>query len=567
MAGLAPSQLSLHEVLVVHEHPVSEEQAWALCYQGCRALQQEQQNLASNLLVNWKQPQFREVNDLTLGDDGTVVCVSTSTGNSDDLRRTCTEEQVVSSLGVVIYKALDWSLSEDEERVLSLPLEQLIKQMVLRTDNQPPGTITATLRLCESQLQDPLMAAAEYRAVCKALFDETVKLQSYLDCIRSAKALEKLLDREPSKDTSSEIVDWNRIWFQLMKEVRSGVRLRNICERRYNPLPIKFQLSPFDEMLDDIKYKRYILHKVNNNEPRTAADVSVDFSLLRSLLKPAAERKLRDLPVSTPSLHAMLMREIESAVKKLQPVSSEPAEGLVQAGISACEKPQSKHRERTPEFAYLEAKADLLASEQTCNANGQELPLSETAYRRPSRSMPPEEMSTKPISWTDATSLTWGSKDKYKFQIPTLMSKALCMGYEYVEIEEFHYASSLYIKELVCSCQIITKREVGNRRMVKDKFCFSCQMELFFVWALVCHFCKKINMFRVLYDDVKPRPCEHPPMNCKPLVVATVEAGVQAERCRCGWKKVQLWQSKWKVEIESDEAESLAGQRPRALSC
>ncbi|GCC37139.1 hypothetical protein chiPu_0015640 [Chiloscyllium punctatum] len=194
-----------------------------------------------------------------------------------------------------------------------------------------------------------------------------------------------------------------------MKEVRSGVRLRNTCERRYNPLPIKFQLSPFDEMLDDIKYKRYILHK-------------------------AAERKLRDLPVSTPSLHAMLMREIESAVKKLQPVSSEPAEDLVQAGISACEKPQSKYRERTPEFAHLESKADLLASEQTCHVNGQEVPLSEIAYRRPSRSMTREQMSTKPISWMDATNLTWDSKDKYKFQIPTLMSKALCMGYEYVEI-------------------------------------------------------------------------------------------------------------------------------------
>ncbi|XP_048464594.1 protein spire homolog 1-like [Rhincodon typus] len=388
MAGLAPAQLSLHEVLVVHGQPVSEEQAWALCYQGCRALQQEQQSLAknwSNWLMNWKQPHFRKVNDLTLCEDGTVVCVSTS---NDNLKRTCTEEQVVNSLGALIYKALDWSLSEDEERVLSLPLEELIQQMVLRTDNQPPGTISEILTRCENQLQNPSMAVTEYQAVCKALFAETVKLRSYLNSIKSAKVtLNKLLEDEPIENTSSEIVHWNRTWFQLMKEVQRGVRLRNICERHYNPLAIKPKLSPFNEMLDDIKYKRYILRKVkvNNNEPRTPSAVSVDFSLLRSLLKPAAARKLRDLPVAPPSLHEMLMKEIQSAVKKLQPISSEPADRLVQTGSLTREKPQGKHEDKTAEFTHLESEADLLASEQACDANEEREPSSEAAYKRQSR--------------------------------------------------------------------------------------------------------------------------------------------------------------------------------------
>ncbi|XP_078412370.1 uncharacterized protein LOC144689096 [Cetorhinus maximus] len=118
------------------------------------------------------------------------------------------------------------------------------------------------------------------------------------------------------------------------------------------------------------------------------------------------------------------------------------------------------------------------------------------------------------------------------------MSNPLCMGYEYVEIEEFHHSSSLFVKELVCSCQNMAQREVGNRRMVKDKFCFFCQREFFFTWALTCHFCKKINLFRVLYEGVNPLPCMHLPINYKPLVVSTAEAGVQAERCRCRWKKI-----------------------------
>lgn len=52
------------------------------------------------------------------------------------------------------------------------------------------------------------------------------------------------------------------VWFQLMKEVRSGVRLRNTSERRYTPVPVKPESSSFMKILDDIKYKRYILHKV-----------------------------------------------------------------------------------------------------------------------------------------------------------------------------------------------------------------------------------------------------------------------------------------------------------------
>lgn len=35
--GGAPRELSLEEVLKCYEQPLNEEQAWALCFQGCRA--------------------------------------------------------------------------------------------------------------------------------------------------------------------------------------------------------------------------------------------------------------------------------------------------------------------------------------------------------------------------------------------------------------------------------------------------------------------------------------------------------------------------------------------------
>uniref|UniRef100_UPI00398F64F6 protein spire homolog 1-like n=1 Tax=Pristiophorus japonicus TaxID=55135 RepID=UPI00398F64F6 len=597
MAVQAPLLMSLQELLAVRGQPVTEEQAWALCYQGCRAIQQQQQSLANNWskwLMNRNQPLLRAVDDLTLYEDGTVVCVSASNGNDE---RDAGEASiyypflvapekvvVVDSLGVLIYKALDWSLSDDEERVLSPPLEQLIEEMVLRTENQPPGTIAEIVKMCENRLQNPSKAAADYQAVSKALFAETQELRNKLNSIKSAKTTLKLED-EPSCEKHLETVYWSRAWFQLMKEVRSGVKLRNFRERRYRPLPIKPRLSPFKKILDDIKYKRYILHKVmvNSDQPRTPCDILLNFGLLRSLLKPATARKLGDPPSYTPCLHEMLMREIQSGVR-LQPVSSDndsqptdnagdlvqPVLGLQGPDSTAYRKPhlqhQSKNEWRMPEFTDLESEADILGLVHNCKKSGRKEQSSDAAYS--SADMSTERVTPKPSSWMDMTPLVWHSIDRHKFQYPLQIRNLLGIGYEFVENEEFHYSSSLFIKELVCVCQTIAKREVGNYRMVKGQFCFFCEREFFFTWALTCHFCKKINLFRVLYEDVNPLPCMHLPSNYKPLAVRTAEAAVQAQMCRCGWEKQLQWDSsRWKDKVENHEAGRFIGVRPCVNSC
>ncbi|XP_069744296.1 uncharacterized protein [Narcine bancroftii] len=147
-------------------------------------------------------------------------------------------------------------------------------------------------------------------------------------------------------------------------------------------------------------------------------------------------------------------------------------------------------------------------------------------------------VSPKPSSWLDVTKPLMHSLHKYKFRYPLQIGKPLDVGYEFVENEEFHYSSSLFVKELACICQT-GKREVRLHKMVKDKFCFFCQRELFFTWAFTCHLCKKINLFRVLYEDVNPLPCMHLPFIYKPLAARTVDVSVQAERCRCGWEEAQ----------------------------
>lgn len=47
-----------------------------------------------------------------------------------------------------------------------------------------------------------------------------------------------------------------------MRDLREGVKLKKVQERHYNPLPIEYQLTPYEMLMDDIRSKRYKLRKV-----------------------------------------------------------------------------------------------------------------------------------------------------------------------------------------------------------------------------------------------------------------------------------------------------------------
>lgn len=53
-----------------------------------------------------------------------------------------------------------------------------------------------------------------------------------------------------------------RFWVQVMRDLRHGVKLKKVQERQYNPLPIEYQLTPYEMLMDDIRSKRYKLRKV-----------------------------------------------------------------------------------------------------------------------------------------------------------------------------------------------------------------------------------------------------------------------------------------------------------------
>ncbi|TRY84344.1 hypothetical protein DNTS_025445 [Danionella cerebrum] len=262
---------------------------------------------------------------------------------------------IIESLGIMIYKALDFGLKEHEERELSPPLEQLIDLMTNMTETEndcPDEGYEATeeedeveedlaevsnirgyrdiISLCTSHLPSPSDAPNHYQAVCRALYAETKELHTFLDKIKSAKENLRKMEGEsenPVRDLDElQNADWARFWVQVMRDLRHGVKLKKVQERQYNPLPIEFQLTPYEMLMDDIRSKRYKLRKVmvNGDIPprlkKSAHEIILEFIRSRPPLNPVSARKLKPHPPRPPCLHERILEEIRSE-RKLRPVS------------------------------------------------------------------------------------------------------------------------------------------------------------------------------------------------------------------------------------------------------
>ncbi|XP_030083310.2 protein spire homolog 2 isoform X2 [Serinus canaria] len=269
----------------------------------------------------------------------------------------CCPPQMVQSLGFAVYRALDWGLDENEERELSPRLEQLIDLMT-NSDSEDSGCATAdegyggqeeeeeggegpprsvrtfgqAMRCCAARLADPAGAPGHYQAVCRALFAETVELMAFLAKIRDAKELLQKLkeDEEEEERPAAELgnlrnTDWARLWVQLMRELRHGVKLKKVQEKQFNPLPTEYQLTPFEMLMQDIRARNYKLRKVmvdGDIPPRVKKDAHeliLDFIRSRPPLKQASERRLRPLPQKQRTLHEKILEEIRQE-RKLRPV-------------------------------------------------------------------------------------------------------------------------------------------------------------------------------------------------------------------------------------------------------
>uniref|UniRef100_A0A8C5L4R3 Spire type actin nucleation factor 2 n=1 Tax=Jaculus jaculus TaxID=51337 RepID=A0A8C5L4R3_JACJA len=344
-----PSPLSLEEVLKVYEQPINEEQAWAVCFQGCRGLRG----------APGAGRRIRDTADILLRRDGSVGARLEQEPTTMVVLPASWEAQMVQSLGFAIYRALDWGLDESEERELSPQLERLIDLMANsdcedsscgaadegyggpEEEEEAEGgpravrTFAQAMRLCAARLTDPRGAQAHYQAVCRALFVETLELRAFLARMREAKEmLQKLGEEEPQVEKPlAELdhlghTDWARLWVQLMRELRHGVKLKKVQEQEFNPLPTEFQLTPFEMLMQDIRARNYKLRKVmvdGDIPPRVKKDAHeliLDFIRSRPPLKQVSERRLRPLPQKQRTLHEKILEEIKQE-RRLRPVGDQ----------------------------------------------------------------------------------------------------------------------------------------------------------------------------------------------------------------------------------------------------
>ncbi|XP_077166526.1 protein spire homolog 2 isoform X2 [Paroedura picta] len=367
--GEEAGELSLGEVLKAYEQPVNEEQAWAVCFQCCRGLRGSEPGWGPS-------GRIRHPDDILLRRDGTVW--ARGEHGAKELPLTLTpsaEAQMVQSLGFAIYRALDWGLDENEERELSPQLEHLIDLMA-NSDSEDSGcgtadegyegqeeeeeavegaplravrTFSQAMRLCAARLTHPQEAQAHYQAVCRALFLETVELKAFLAKIRNAKEmLTKLKEEEDEQKEQSAAdldnlknTDWARLWVQLMRELRHGVKLKKVQEKQFNPLPTEYQLTPFEMLMQDIRARNYKLRKVmvdGDIPPRVkknAHELILDFIRSRPPLRQASERQLRPVPQKQQTLHEQILQEIRQE-RKLRPVQAQKGFGSLPCLLTAC---------------------------------------------------------------------------------------------------------------------------------------------------------------------------------------------------------------------------------------
>ncbi|XP_075350447.1 protein spire homolog 1 [Mycteria americana] len=571
-AGGQPEALSLEEILRLYNQPINEEQAWAVCYQCCGSLRARARRGETPAARLGAAAHLRVWRDgaVTLEQGEPHRPPPPAADKSGRLH--CTEMEVIESLGIIIYKALDYGLKDNEERELSPPLEQLIDHMTNTTetdgsrdegydaldegveddnddDKEEVEAIHSykdVMKLCAAHLPTRSEAPNHYQAVCRALFAETMELYTFLAKIKSAKEnLKKIqeMDKEASDESSTDLddlknADWARFWVQVMRDLRNGVKLKKVQERQYNPLPIEYQLTPYEMLMDDIRSKRYTLRKVmvNGDIPprlkKSAHEIILDFIRSRPPLNPASARKLKPTPPRPRSLHERILEEIK-AERKLRPVSpdeirrsrldvSTPEAGrklvdasVVNGGLAPQGKQngatqvtvQRKRLLKAPTLAELDSSD---SEEESVHKSASSSSISPSQVEDPSqegtssRKMPPKFL---PISSTPQPERRQPPQRRHSIEkeTPTNVRQFLPPSKQSSRsLEEFCYpveCLALTVEEVMHIRQVLVKAELEKYQQYKDvytalkkgKLCFCCRTRRFsfFTWSYTCQFCKR----------------------------------------------------------------------------
>uniref|UniRef100_A0A8C4S930 Zgc:114123 n=1 Tax=Erpetoichthys calabaricus TaxID=27687 RepID=A0A8C4S930_ERPCA len=482
-------QLSLRELLELQEHPLTEEQAWALCYQLCCLMINEQHRHGS-----WKPLRLRGAESVLVRKDGTVY-LKTEEASREGIEL-LTEDQAVDYLGRLIYSGLDWGLAEDVERNLGEMLESLIYQMTkLHANQRTPGepvqpisTFYEVAQVCEARLYSPAKAEHHYRAICSILFAETIDLCQYINKIQNTKkTLQKLISIPENTRVAPAGANWFFSWKYVIDELRKGVRLRSRKEYPNSSTPLPVELSPFEKLLNDIRGKRYTLRKVktvgNLQRQMSPRRGFMDYLHQSSSLRPVNDRRLKMRPSNEASLHHCLMMEIRSA-GKLRPLASRLRRAVYQDSSGP-----------SPNCIFSLSSS---AQEDSLSEDLPQLRSFDSEENCPSFEFSDGKLSDNMSSHTDL-----------KF-FPALSSSPLDSQYDLSDqrsrSKSLDSSTSELNQDNSAACTSVTLADVLNIRKadmanVMDSYsscwnkrlCSNCfKRSLFFTWHNICHFCNRV---------------------------------------------------------------------------
>ncbi|XP_050520625.1 protein spire homolog 1 isoform X2 [Daktulosphaira vitifoliae] len=359
--------VSLIDIIKSFNTPVSEEHAWALCYQCTKCFKYAFEHEPSKCRV------VRNLNEVRIHKDGyihpcTIIGNSETAasfeniekhGNAND-EKTVLKKHIIASLGYIVFQVLDFGIDEDEERSLNPELESLIKRMVAsfeyscdaqsidqgqsgETDDEGIERDSAE---CEETLQNNLTtfddvleecskhigisglgSETHYKAVCRALVAEALELSSFLNKLSDGSVCLRHRNSSSSELSTLDYSDWARLWIQLIRELRRGVQLKKVDRRPHvGGEFVEYALTPYEMLMDDIRSRRYTLKRVTPPEipariQRDAHDAILEFIRSRPPLKSAAERKLAPKRQDKLSPREHLLECIKSGNVKLRSTS------------------------------------------------------------------------------------------------------------------------------------------------------------------------------------------------------------------------------------------------------
>ncbi|XP_042723717.1 protein spire homolog 1-like [Lagopus leucura] len=506
------AKVSLAEILRCFEHPISEEQAWAICFQCCCRMKE----LAQGLYPSLHSVFIKGPGSIFIHADGTVSFRVYHKSDAGSIQQS--EDKLLEYLGVVIYEALDWGIDSQVERELSDPLDKLLCLMLKLDDEgmKPIVTLQDVIKACEHHLSMPSEATSHYKMTCKSLFSEFIELQKLVSIIQTSKESLKNMDEEDLLETHVQKKEkqWASLWPSVIRELQNGVKLQKATERPQRPVPLKqCTYSPYELLLDDIRHKRYKLRKVNIEQKCKTPSNAV--ATPKPHLKPVLERKLKECVPSEPTLHKQLMAEIKQP-QKLQSSSaresgSKPkdASAALQIVNTRAQHPRSGIQEMTPK---------LSSSTQHASARSSVASYSSTGLAA-DHTLPP--MSTPLLGVLQPNSvLNVGQQQLHPYR---RRSKSLDTGLQSKKFDSYFPATrpSPTIAELIGTryAMIVLKRGgffqgSGDGVFPRAKICFSCHKQMFLKWPYSCYLCSSVVCCDCCIKMSMPfRMCVHLPLH------------------------------------------------------